>query len=191
MEKKSTGGGGGSLEWINPILKEPLPEDIEDQFWLQGGGTRLNLNFSSDLFSLQVIDLGEYNIYFPTRKPALDELTRQEIALTGILLASYNDVIIQTPHIRVEPKPEENKGTVRYTTFWPDKYQARIENGVFEILDRTGEVVIRDGNEVDINGRVIYSYNKQLNEELPGQFSGNVIYDVIAFMSNPESGYYE
>ena len=49
------------------------------------------------------------NVYFLTRKPLLDELARQEITIIGSLVASYNDVIIQAAHIRVEPKPEEKK----------------------------------------------------------------------------------
>ena len=36
------GGSAGTIEQINPTLKEPLPTDIEGPFWLQGGGTRLN-----------------------------------------------------------------------------------------------------------------------------------------------------
>jgi len=113
-EEIMMGGGGVPLEWIEPMLKEPLPDNMEGPFWLQAtSGTRLSLNFNSEFFSLQVIDLGEYNVCFLTRKPALDELASQEITLTGSLLASYNDVIIQAPHIRVEPKPEENKGIVK------------------------------------------------------------------------------
>ena len=151
------------------MLKEPVPADVEGPFWLQASsGTRLSLNFNSKFFSLQVIDLGEYNVCFLTRKPALDELASQEITLTGSLLASYNDVIIQAPHIRVEPKPEENKGSVGYTTFWPAGYLARITDGVFEVLDGQGKVVVRDGGEISVTGKVMYGYIKELHDELPG-----------------------
>jgi hypothetical protein len=156
------GGSAGTLDTINPTLKEPLPVDTEGPFWLQGGGTRLNLNFNSEFFSLQVIDLGEYNVCFLTRKSALDELTGQEITLTGSLLASYNDVIIRDPHIRVDPKPEKNKGSVQYTIFWPDNYSARITDGVFEVLDGEGKVVVRDGEKISITGKVLYGYNEEL-----------------------------
>ena len=166
------GGSAGTLDNINPTLKEPLPICTEGSFWLQGGGTRLNLNFNSEFFSLQAIDLGEYNVYFLTRKPALDGLTSQEVTLTGSLLASYNDVIIQAPHIRVDPKPEENKGSVQYTIFWPDNYSARITDGVFEVLDGEGKVVLRDGEEAEITGKVIYGYSERFYDELPGGFSG-------------------
>jgi len=159
------GGGEIPMPPEDKFIKEPLPDDIEGPFWLQGGGTRLNLNFSSDLFGLQVIDLGEYNVYFLTRKPALDELARQEITLTGSLLASYNGIIIQSPHIQVEASP------ARYTIFWPAGYKASIRDGVFEILDETGNVVLRDGDAMEITGRLI-SRNTELRDELPGGYSG-------------------
>ena len=61
---------------------------------------------------------------------------------------------------------------MRYTTFWPPDYEARINNGIFEILDGSGSVVLRDGEEVDIAGKVIYGYFEQLHNELPGGYSG-------------------
>lgn len=165
-------GGGETSRPDDKYLKEQIPDDVEGPFWLQGGGTRLSLNFSSDLFSLEVITSGEDEVYFLKRKPPLDELARQEITLIGSLVASYNGVLTKYPNIRVEAKPEENKGTVRYTTFWPADYEARIENGVFEIMDESGKVVLRDGEEVELSGRVIYDYTPQLNDELPGGYSG-------------------
>ncbi len=166
------GGGEWGTRPADELLKEPLPEDIAGPFWIQGLGTRLNLNFSSDLFSLEVITSGEDEVYFLKRKPLLDEMARQEITLTGSWLVSYDGVLIKYPHIRVEAKPEENKGTARYTTFWPSDYNARINNSVFEILDASGSVVLRDGEEAELSGRVIYGYTPQLNDELPGGYSG-------------------
>ncbi|MFC1946378.1 hypothetical protein ACFLXY_00505 [Chloroflexota bacterium] len=166
------GGGGGTLEWINPMLKESLPQNIEGPFWLQDGGTRLNLNFNSEFFSLEVITSEKDTVYFLKRKPLIDETARQEIVLTGSLVASYAEGVIVNPHIRTEAKPEENKGSVQYTTFWPTSYSARIRDGFFEILDDSGSVVLKDGEKVDISGRIIHSYIKQLNEELPGQCFG-------------------
>lgn len=166
--------GGGDiepLEYVNRLIKEPLPEDCQGPFFLQGSGTRLSLNFSSDLFSIEVITSGEDKAYFLKRKPLLDESARQEIALTGSLVASYNGVLKEYPNIRVEAKPEENKGIVTYTTFWPDDYTARINNGVFEIMDGAGTVVLRDGEEANIAGKVIYGYSDQLHNELPGGYS--------------------
>lgn len=176
------GGGAGTLENVNQLLKEPLPLDIKGLFWLQGTGTRLSLNFTSDLFNLEVVTSGEDKAYFLKKKPLLDEQAMQEITLTGKLVASYNGVLIKHPFICVEAQPEENKGTVFYTTFWPGDYKARINDGVFEIVDGSNNVVLRDGEEVEITGKVIYGYSEQLFEELPGGYSGP--YLVVARLLN-------
>ena len=171
--------GGGNIGPVNNVdnsqLTEPLPSDIEGPIFLQGLGTRLSLNFSSDLFSLNVVTSGENKAYFLNRKPALDELARQEITLTGTLLASYNGVLIKYPHILVDAKPEENNGPENYTTLWPADYKARINDGIFEIIDGSGNIVVRDGEEVDITGKVIYGYSEQLNDELPGGIPGTYL----------------
>jgi hypothetical protein len=164
------GGGGGSLEWINPMLKEPLPDNMEGPFWLQGSGTRLSLNFDSDYFSIDVITSGEDEIYFLKRKTLIDDTAKQETAITGKLQASYNGTIFRNPVIYVEDNPEENKPSIRYTTFWPDDYSARITDGVFEVLDGEGKVIVRDGEEIDIAGKAMHGYYEELHDELPGGF---------------------
>ncbi len=164
--------GGGEIPRPpeDKFLKEPLPDDIQGSFWMQGGGTRLNLNFSSDFFGLQTIglqtkEIGEYNVYFLTRKPALDELGGPETTITGSLLSSYNGDILQSPRIQMED------GLARYTIFWPAGYKASIKEGVFEILDEAGNVVLRDGDAIEIKGRLI-SRNYELRDELPGGYGG-------------------
>lgn len=166
------GGIAGTVVNINRSLKEPLPLDTQGPCWIQGSGTRLSLNFSSNLFSLETITFGEDKAYFLKRKPPLDDLAKQEITLAGKMVASYNGVLIKYPFIVVGAKPEENKGPVSYATFWPSEYTARINNGEFEVLDGAGKVVLRDGEDVDISGKVIYAYSAQLNEELPGGHIG-------------------
>jgi len=166
------GGHTGSAEYVNRLLKEPLPQDCQGPFWLQGGGTRLSLNFSSDLFSLEVILFEDHEFYFMKKKPLLDEAATLKREITGKLVASYGETPLRCPHIHVDAKPAENKGSVQYTTLWPADYRARLENGVFEILDGAGNVVLRDGEEVKIEGSVLYGANSdvtgQLLDELPG-----------------------
>ncbi len=166
------GGHTGPTEYVNRLLKEPLPPDCQGPFWLQGGGTRLSLNFSSDLFSLEVIPFEDHRFYFLKKKPLLDEAARLKTEINGKLVASYGETLLRCPHIFVDEKPEENKGSVQYTTFWPDDYRARVEDGIFEIIDGSGNVVLRDGDEVKIDGSVIYSAATgaagQLLDELPG-----------------------
>jgi len=94
------------------------------------------------------------------------------VYVTGRSTGSNGEIPLRCPHIYVDEKPAENKGSVQYTTFWPADYRARVDNGVFEILDGAGNVVLRDGEEVKIEGNVIYSAGSgtagQLLVELPG-----------------------
>ncbi|MEE8419088.1 MAG: hypothetical protein V3S02_03140, partial [Dehalococcoidales bacterium] len=113
-----------------------------DKTFYQGGGTRLNLNFSSDLFSLEVITAGDHKYYILTKRPPLDELAVQKTTVTGKLVTSYdNGNLVKCPHM-----------TPDYTPIWPSDYQARVENGVLEIVDGAGQVVVRDGEEVSLEG---------------------------------------
>jgi hypothetical protein len=102
------GGGESGRYNILPIfLKEPLPEDIEEPFWIQGEGTRLNLNFSSDLFSLEVITSGDHEYYFMKKKPPLEGLIGEKVTVTGTLVASRKD-LFKCPYISVYTTPEKN-----------------------------------------------------------------------------------
>ena len=165
--------GGGEYRPDNSLLTEPIPPDIEGPFWLQGGGTRLNLNFSSNLFNLEIINYRDHDYYFMKKKPPLDEITGGKTSITGSMVASYDkERLLKCPHIRVEARPEENKGMVFYTPIWPSDYQARVKDGVLEIIDRDGQLVVRDGEEVTLEGiRVSGLYTeiaRQLHEEMPG-----------------------
>ena len=167
-------GGGEIKPWlINSLIKEPLTRDCEGPFWLQGERTRLNLNFSSDLFSLELITCGDHEYYFMKKKPPLEELTAvgTKVTITGKLVASYDERLLNCPHISYYPTPEKNI-TTQCTPIWPSDYQARVKDGVLEIIDGDGQVVVRDGEEVSLEGRRIHGINteisKQLQEEMPG-----------------------
>ena len=132
-------------------------------------GTRLNLNYSSDLFSLEVITFKDRKYYFIRKKPLLDEFFIQKIVVSGKLVACYDAYCLRCPSIMVGDVP------LRYTPLWPADCTARVENGVFEILDASGKVVARDGEEVQIEGNLrcgmSSDVSKQLFNELPGQCS--------------------
>lgn len=165
-------GGGEIKSWlINSLIKEPLPQCCEGPFWLQGEGTRLSLNFSSDLFSLEIITCGDSEYYFMKKKPPLEELTGSKITVTGKLIASRKD-LFKCPYISVYTTSEKNK-TVQYTPIWPSDYQARVKDEVLEIIDGDGQVIVRDGEEVTLEGRRLGGIKteipKQLNEELPAE----------------------
>jgi hypothetical protein len=130
----------------------------------------LSLNFSSELFSLEVITSGEGEVYFLKRKPPLEELFGEKITVTGKLVASRKD-LFKCPYISVYTTPEKNI-TLEYTPIWPADYQARVKDGVLEIIDGDGQVIVQDGEEVSLEGIRIHGIrteiSKQLQEEMPG-----------------------
>ncbi len=169
-EELCMGGGESGRYNILPIfLKEPLPEDIEGPFWIQGEGTRLNLNFSSDLFSLEVITSGDNEYYFMKKKSPLEGVIGEKVTVTGTLVASRKD-LFKCTYISVYTTPEKNI-TMECTPIWPSDYQARVKDGVLEIIDGDGQVIVRDGEEVRLEGirlgGVQSEIPRQLNDELP------------------------
>jgi hypothetical protein len=170
--------GGGNVpvtEQLNQMLKEPLPTGTAESVWVQGSGTRLSLKFNSELFSLEVIPAGDHKFFFLTAKPKLNAAITEKITVTGMFTAGTEQYWLRSPIIFSDEKPEENKTSVQYTTFWPEGYTARVIDGVFEVMDKNGTVVARGGERITIEGRVLYSYNStasQLSDELPGGLSG-------------------
>jgi hypothetical protein len=171
-EEVAMGGGGIPWEEVNRMIKEPLPEDCRGPFFLQGGGTRLSLNFSSDLFSIEIIPFEDHEFYFLKKKPLLDEMWPNKRVISGKLVATRKASPLRYPYIFVEAPPVQNMTSVNYATLWPSDYKARVDNGVFEIIDSSGNVVLRDGEEAEIEGSTITNYNKQLQDELPGGLFG-------------------
>jgi len=160
--------GGGEIKpigLINSLIKEPLPQGCEGPFWLQGEGTRLSLNFSSELFSLEVIPVKDENICFLKKKPLLDEFATAKKELTGKLIVCYDAYCLKCPRITVGDMAE------LYLLIWPTGYEARVENGVFEIVDGSGNIVARDREEMHLEGFVLSGINtdvtRQLYDELP------------------------
>jgi hypothetical protein len=168
--------GGGNVpadERLNRMLKEPLGPGIAKSVWVvQADGPRLSLNFNSELFGLDVIMSGDREFEFLTVRPQLDRTITQKITFTGRFSAGTQRFRLKSPAIFSDSKPEENKTSVQYTTFWPSGYTGRVTDGVFEVVDASGNVAVRDGDTVKIEGRALYDFNWQLSDELPGGLNG-------------------
>ena len=167
--------GGGEIPMTTSLerrLREPLPEHCEGPYWLQGGGMRLSLNHSSDLFTLEVLSSDDRTFHFLRKKPVLDQWAE------SMEERFYGELIHKgTRHLQIEIafdqlNPVPITAGVKYTPLWPPDYQARIQNGKFEILDGSGQVVVREGEKVRLEGGKIggdwSSENyRQLYHELP------------------------
>lgn len=168
--------GGGEIPnpYVLPLKKGTLPGDTvpgtEEKYWMQSGA-RLNLNFTSDLFSLEIIDCDGQEYYFMTQKPLLEEKGGPNKSITGKLLASRQDRF-RCPYISVL-SGSDNNTTIQFTPIWPSLFHARSEGGILEILDIFGNVIARDEDEVTLDGIMISGIRtelaNQLNEEMPGE----------------------
>lgn len=167
--------GGGEIPnpYVLPLKKGTLPGDTlpeDEEYWVQSGA-RLNLNLSSDLFSLEIIDCDGQEYYFMTQKPPLEEKGGSNKTIQGTLVAGRQDGF-RCPYISVL-SGSDNNHMMQYTPIWPYLFQARVENGILEILDADENVIARDGEEVILDGIAISGIRtelaNQLNEEMPGE----------------------
>lgn len=161
-------GGLETVEEVNRYVKEPLPKDCPGPFLIQGHGTRLNLNFSSDLFSIEITPFEGHDFYIFKKRSLIEEMVTRTTEINGKLVASSDVRLFRYPYILVYVNGGYN---MQCTTLWPAEYEARVEDGVFEITDGSGNCVIRDGEEVRIEGTVLHGINSdvtsRLYEELP------------------------
>ncbi|MBC8445842.1 MAG: hypothetical protein H8D74_01445 [Chloroflexi bacterium] len=161
--------GGGEIPLTASLehqLCEPLPEHCEGPYWLQGDGMRLSLNYSSDLFTINLIYTEDHTFYFLRKKPILDDWVTEGEPLSGRLVACYDAYCVRCPRVKINNWPED------YVPLWPADYEARVENGKLEIVDGSGQMVARDGEEVRLEGGKLpkdwSSENyRQLYHELP------------------------
>lgn len=158
-----TCGGLATVEEANKYLKESLPDDLEGSFIIQGHGTRLNLNFSSELFSIEITPYQGHDFYTFNKRPGIDEMTGRSELLTGKLQTSYSE-----QHFRRYPIfiVDMNGYGMECAVIWPAEYKARMRDGTFEIVDSSGNVLVRDGQTIKIEGEVFPGINSPLASRL-------------------------
>src|SRR4030042_1869541 len=167
------GGGGITNPYVLPLKAGTLPGDTlpgKEEYWMQSGA-RLNLDFSSNLFNLEIIDCDGQEYYFMTQKAPLEEKGGRNMIITGTLVASRRDRF-RCPYISVFAG-SDNTSLIQYTPFWPSGFHARAKDGILEILDNNDDVIARDGEEVILDGITVSGLHtelaRQLFEEMPGE----------------------
>jgi hypothetical protein len=160
------GGESHSIYHLWDSLLEPLPDHVEGPYWLQGEA-RLSLNYSSDLFTLDLISADEHTFCFIRKKPILDEWTIECEPITCKFAACYDTYCYGVPRLKIGDYPQ------MVIPLWPNDYSARVQNGKLEILNGAGHVVARDGEEIQLYGskfakdRYSEDIHFQLQNELP------------------------
>jgi len=167
-EEVYMGGGGGSATSLADCVRQQLPADCTGPYWIVGEGVRPNLRHDSDLFTLDVISTTERSFLLLRKKPVLDEWAEGDSLIAGkLVLYDYQRC----------PRVTSDSGLTDYLLLWPPDYGAHVENGEVEIVDGSGQVVARVGEEVVLGGGGIprdwdSEKYRQLYYELPGDCHG-------------------
>jgi hypothetical protein len=163
-EEVYMGGGGGSATGLADCVREQLPAACGGPYWIVGDGVRPNLKRDSELFTLEEVETPARSLFLLHKQPVLDGWIEGESLITGKLVLWDYD---RCPRIATE--------SVRgnFLLLWPPGYSAAAEDGAIAIVDASGQVVAREGEEVTLGGGPIpHSWDseeyRQLFHELPG-----------------------
>jgi hypothetical protein len=159
-------GGEGSAAAMPDCVREQLPAGCGGPYWIVGDTVRPNLQYDSELFSLDVISTTGRSILLIRKKPVLDGWAQEDAPLSGkLVLYDYERCL------RVEA------ASGSYLPLWPPNYGIRAEQGVVEVVDGSSRVIARVGDEVHIKGgQIPVSWDsdryRQLHHTLPGDCNG-------------------
>jgi len=158
------GYAGVSDEWV----LQQIPAACRGEYFVVGNEVRPNLRYDSNLFALDVVSTTQQTALFLRYKPALDEQLADGGPIAGKLVAyDYSRCL----HLQTDSGPGS------FTLLWPSGWSLRAGNGEFAVMDDTGQIVARVGDEVTLRGRAIphdmdFAAYRQLVGELPGDCIG-------------------
>lgn len=162
------GGGTGSEAGLPACVRQQLPNSCGGPFWIVGEGVKFNLQFDSDLFDLEVIEDAERAVILLYKKPILDDWIEEHSLIAGNL--------VLYPPMRC-PRIQSESGMTDFLPIWLPDYAVQFRDGLLEIMDESGEVIAREGEEVVLHGGMIpHSWDsehyRQLHYDLPGDCLG-------------------
>ena len=140
------GGGEASANAMLACVREQLPNECGGKVWVVGDGTQLNLNFDSELFSMDMIPAPDRTAILLKKEPILDEWAGEPDSITGILRFYFPD---RCPRIKSE------SGARDFLPVWPSGYSLQITDDLVEILDGEGNLVARQDEKVTLNGALV------------------------------------
>jgi len=166
-EEVCMGGGGRSAAHLSEHVQQQLPPDCPGPYWMVGLSVRPNVRHDSDLVTVDLISTADRALFLLRKKPVLDGWAIEEAPLTGKLV-----LFDRCPHIMPDYSPVDY-----YTPVWPPDYSVSVKDGEVEIVDGTGQVVARVGEEVQVGGGKIpknwdWEEYRRLRDDLPGECIG-------------------
>jgi len=156
---------GVSDEWV----LQQIPAACRGDYWIVGSA-RPNLTYDSDLFTPEVVSTPQIEAIFLRYKPALSEQAQAAKEVTGrLVLYEYQRCLqLETGGLG---------GPVHL--FWPPDWSLRASDGEVAVLDGTGQVVGRVGQDVSLRVREVpgdwdSAVYRQLVNELPCSCMGGL-----------------
>jgi hypothetical protein len=162
------GGGEGSVSVMAECVRQQLPPACTGPYWIVGEGVRPNLRPSSDLFSAETMSTADRSFFLFRKKAVLDEWVEHDVVLSGeLVLWDYSRCL----------RVVSDGGLGNYLPFWPPDYSARFTGDRVEVLDGSGQVVARVGEQVRLEGGdipVVWDLEayRSLLDELPRDCHG-------------------
>ncbi len=162
------GGGEGSASVMAECVRQQLPATCTGPYWIVGEGVRPNLRRDSDLFSVEIISRDDRSFFLFHKKAVLDDWAEHDASLSGeLVLWDHNRCL----------RVVSESGLGDYLPLWPAEYAVRVAGDEVEILDGSGEVVARVGQQVHLNGGdipVVWDLEpyRNLLDELPRDCHG-------------------
>ncbi len=137
------GGGEGSASVMAECVRQQLPSTCTGPYWIVGEGVRPNLRRNSDLFSAETVSTADRSFFFFHKKAVLDEWVEHDAVLSGeLVLWDYSRCL----------RVVSEGGLGDHLPLWPPDYSARFTGDKVEVLDGSGQVVARVGEQVRLDG---------------------------------------
>jgi hypothetical protein len=162
------GGGETSGSTLPVCVQEQIPASCSGKYWIVGEGVRLNLQFDSDLFKMDLVPASDRTAILLKKEPILDEWAGEPERFTGFL-RFY-------PPGRC-PRIVSESGSRDFLPIWPPGYSLRIKENLVEIVDADGKVAARQDETVTLDGGLVPTNwenpnYRQLHYETPGDCFG-------------------
>jgi hypothetical protein len=161
-------GWFGSESAIPDCIRQQLTSSCDGPFWIVGEHVRPNWRHDSNIFNLEVISSDDRSVFLISPNLAVEKWITEAPQVTGKLVVNES---MRCPRVRSE------RGDLDYLPVWPSDYSARISEDVVEIMDGSGDVIAREGDDVDLRGGPIpatfdQDHYHQLYDGLPDDGHG-------------------
>lgn len=155
---------GVSDEWV----LQQIPPACRGETFVVGSEVRPNLHQGSELLDLDVISTTGRTILFMRHKPALNEQVVDTGSISGKLVLYEGDRCLRL---------QTDGGPGPFALLWPAGWSLRVADGHATLVDESGQVLARVGDEVHLRGRAVpHDYDvaiyRQLLDEMPGDCRG-------------------